>query len=65
MWGAHLRAHRGAITTTTATEPTMHQHHALTAHLADLHRRDLQLDADRHRPSPRRHERRLRVLRRR
>lgn len=43
----------------------MHAHHALTAHLAELHRRDLLSDAARHRRVSRPHHENRRLLRRR
>lgn len=43
----------------------MQAHHAITAQLAELHRRDLLADADRHRRVPRSHKLHNRLLRRR
>ena len=36
--------------TTEPLEATMNQHHLIATELVDLRRRDLQADADRHRP---------------
>ena len=43
----------------------MHAHHAITAQLAELHRRDLIADADRHRRISRSATQHRRLLRRR
>jgi hypothetical protein len=41
----------------------MYQHHLITTELADLRRRDLQSDADRHRRVPRDSDRTRRIFR--
>jgi hypothetical protein len=62
MWPGGLTAHAEPISQPATPDPevTMHQHPAINAELARLHRQDLLDDADRHRRAPRRpHERRF------
>jgi hypothetical protein len=65
MWRGHLRAHRDLQKHPLPLEDTMHQHHAITAQLVDVRRRDLQADADRHRRIRRRADRTHRTFARR
>ena len=63
MWATGLGAHSGLHTEPPEEGDMQSYHHLMASELADLHRRDLIADADRHRRV--RHDRSRRHLRRR